>query len=439
MKQLMLDELIKPSNLGVAASERTRLEYKYAGLLKDAPYLAPLVTYVPNKRLPLLRLYRFKEAFSASLVEYLLKKFEATKDDYLLDPFAGMGTSLLVSALQGIRSLGIDRLPIAAFVADTLPEFFSLEQGQLADALIRLQVEVGKCTPAPIALDVPLMKIAFEEETLTRLRQWKSAIDSLEEPLRSSFLLLFFSILGECSYGSNDGQFIRIKHNKKILWPDKAITEKVYAAERDIAVAKGWFFSVPGQRPKVILGDSRQLDSLEFPEPPTLVITSPPYLNRYDYTRSYCLELCFHFVANFQELKALRHSILRSHIESRLGSGELPVHPAIAEVLDSLKAKELNNPRIPHMICAYFTDMAKVINGLGKLLAADAHVAMVVDNVRFEGEAIPVDLILSDIASKVGFEIEEILICRYKGNSSQQMRRYGRFPVRESIVVWRKR
>jgi len=63
---------------------------------------------------------------------------------------------------------------------------------------------------------------------------------------------------------------------------------------------------------------------------------------------------------------------------------------------------------------------------------------MVVDNVRFEGELSPVDLVLSEMAEEAGFQVEQITVARYKGNSSQQMGKYGRVPVRESIVLWRK-
>ncbi len=82
------------------------------------------------------------------------------------------------------------------------------------------------------------------------------------------------------------------------------------------------------------------------------------------------------------------------------------------------------------MIITYFIDMQKVITEWFKVLAPGAKVVMVVDNVRFEGELIPVDLVLSEMAEEAGFEV------KYKGNSSQQMKKYGRVPVRESIVIW---
>ncbi len=60
-------------------------------------------------------------------------------------------------------------------------------------------------------------------------------------------------------------------------------------------------------------------------------------------------------------------------------------------------------------------------------------------NVRFEGEIIPVDLILSDITEQYGFRIDKVSVARYNGNSSQQMGKYGRLPVRESVLYWTKR
>ena len=197
------------------------------------------------------------------------------------------------------------------------------------------------------------------------------------------------------------------------------------------------------QLPQIKLADARDLSNIKFPQKPTAIITSPPYPNRYDYTRIYSLELCFNFVKNFEELKELRFSVLPSHIESKVQDNDTPNHPVIAEVVDILRqqGKSLNNPRIPDMLVGYFVDMSQVIQEWSRVLAPGAKVAMVVDNVRFSGELIPVDLILSEMAEKVGFKVEGIIVARYKGNSSQQIGKYGRIPVRESresIVVWQK-
>jgi site-specific DNA-methyltransferase (cytosine-N4-specific) len=424
-----------------AVSERLSIEDKYHAVMSERPRLGRLVSYVGNKTVPILRLYRFKEAFSLGLVNHFLDEFEATPRDFVFDPFAGMGTTLFGAMLRGLPSLGIDRLPVAAFISRTLPKLLLLEPGSIASTFRQLEKTVDEFRLAAIADDVSIMKSAFEETYLIRLRQWKAAIDSLSKPYQDIFTLLFLSILESTSYASNDGQFLRLKSHKKLMAPDEALLRKVLQAEADlIAVQHMWFDRAPyiENLPISCQADARDLSNVEFPERPTIVVTSPPYPNRYDYSRSYCLELCFSFVKSFEELKAVRFGILRSHIEAKAEEGDKPCHPVVAEVMKNLEGRKLNNPRIPIMLTAYFVDMEKCIREWSRVLAPGAKVAMVVDNVRFEGQLVPVDLVLSDIAERYGFQVNGIVVARYKGNSSQQMGRYGRIPVRESVVLWSK-
>ena len=76
---------------------------------------------------------------------------------------------------------------------------------------------------------------------------------------------------------------------------------------------------------------------------------------------------------------------------------------------------------------------------LYRVLKQDGIIYMVNDNVRYAGEAIPVDLILSDFAESAGFNIHQIWILgNGKGNSSQQMGNHGREELRKCLYVWRK-
>ena len=428
-----------PVALASRVSERERIEASFHPIIREDLDIGRLVSYAGNKTVPFLRLYRYKEAFSIEFVNRVLDYFGASRNDIVFDPFSGLGTTLFASMLRGIPSVGVDRLPVAAFAADTLPKFFTIKPGSLLHGFNDLARELDRHAPAEVALDVPLMRAAFDDATLHRLRQWKSAIATVEPPLREVLRLLLLAILEETSYTSNDGQFLRMKRDKKPLWPDDALLRRVEKAEEDLTMAPfRWpeHTSSTQALPRVAPGDTRCLDGLEFSDAPTILITSPPYVNRYDYTRSYCLELCFDFVRNFEELRALRHSILRSHIESKTDPEDQPPHPVISEVVENLKLKSLNNPRIPYMITAYFVDMEKAIREWSRVLRSKSLVAMVVDNVRFEGEMIPVDLVLSEMAERHGFTVEEVIVARYKGNSSQQMGKYGRVRVRESVVIW---
>lgn len=425
---------------GTTTTSREALERKYAPLLRERFELAESVSYTGNKRMPLFRLYRYKEAFASSFVQEMIRSLSLSEADFILDPFCGMGTTVFTAGLHGIPSWGVDKLPVAVFAASALPLFLQIEPGQLRDTFERLGATVERQPPAPVADDVAIMKVAFEHDILLLLRKWKSAIETLDSPLREVMTLLLLAILEACSYTSKDGQFLRLRREKLVAHPTEALRQKVQQAERDIVLVRKLGWHRYWRQPIIMHGDARQLPPIPQNRPPTALITSPPYVNRYDYTRSYSLELCFAFVRNFEELKALRFSILRSHIEAKVRPDERPSHPAVLEVLHSLQQRQnrLNNPRIPAMIAGYFVDMEMVIREWARILAPGAQVAMVVDNVRFDGEVIPVDLILSEMAEREGFAVEAIWIARYKGNSSQQMGRYGRLPVRESVLLWRK-
>lgn len=214
--------------------ERQRLEEKFAPLMREELRLANQVSYMGNKDVPILRLYRYKEAFALSFVEDFIERFKLTGKDYIFDPFCGMGTTLLAAMRRGIPSIGVDKLPIATFIARTLPIFFSLKRGEILSTFERLRAQVARAEPADIALGVKIMNLAFPKDTLLTLRRWKTVIDALEPPLRDIFLLLFFSILEPCSYTAKDGQFLRLKPKKKLAEPEEALYRKVLDAERDI-------------------------------------------------------------------------------------------------------------------------------------------------------------------------------------------------------------
>jgi site-specific DNA-methyltransferase (cytosine-N4-specific) len=91
------------------------------------------------------------------------------------------------------------------------------------------------------------------------------------------------------------------------------------------------------------------------------------------------------------------------------------------------------------MVEGYFTELAFVIFELSRVCRAGAHVAIVNDNVRYGGEIIPVDLLMTDLAADFGFFSETVYVLpQRKGNSSQQMGKYGREANRKSITIWLK-
>jgi len=184
------------------------------------------------------------------------------------------------------------------------------------------------------------------------------------------------------------------------------------------------------------------------------IMTSPPYCNRYDYTRTYALELALLGTCD-KDLLELRQQMLSCTVENR-AKDLLDMNPqwekavsivdhqellqSILRYLDDQKSLGmLNNSGIPRMVRGYFYEMACVVAECSRVAKPNALLFMVNDNVRYAGASISVDMILSNIAERLGFHIENILVLPGdKGNSSQQMGEHGREPLRKCVYVWRK-
>jgi hypothetical protein len=418
--------------------ERVQLENKYSSLLEHRLDWRRLVTYVPNKNLPLYNWFKYKEGFSRELVVQLFREFGLQPGDTVLDPFAGSGTTLLAAKEFGIHALGIDMLPTSVFVAKT-----KLTDWDNIDALLQAALNLTSTPfhePKSTLPDVRIINLAFTKETQRELLFFRDEIDTYEPPVREFLMLGLLTILESVSSASKDGQFLRLV--EKDLPPVRdslraALTQMIHDLS-EIRMFGLW----PRKNARTLMaqGDARELClPKKYLGNVSAVITSPPYLNRYDYSRIYALELCLFCVKSHQDMVNVRHSLLRSHVESKEHKGKQILLPALDEVLQEVRSRPLNNERLPIMIQAYFEDMNLVIRNIASYLKSGGRAALVVANAQFNGESVPTDLMLCELADQQGMSTETIIVTRYKGNSSQQMAVYGRRPVRETILFWRKR
>jgi DNA methylase len=415
--------------------ERAKLENKYQEVIEQRLDWRQLVTYVPNKKLPLYNWFKYKEGFSRELTVRLFKEFAVQKDEIVFDPFVGCGTTLLAGREFGIQGVGIDILPTSVFVAKA-----KLKNWPDIEALLKV---VQKLMATPFREpktkfpDVRIINLAFTKQVQRELLFFKEEIETYPEPVRDFLLLGLLSILENVSSTSKDGQFLRLVEKNIPLVRD-ALREVLTKMIHDLSEIRT--FGPTGKAKTFVKkGDAREMCLPEhYIGNISAIITSPPYLNRYDYSRTYALELCLLTVKSHKDMVSVRHSLLRSHVESREHEGKEVHLPVLDEVLRQVRSKPLNNERLPVMIQGYFEDMNLVIRNMSAYLKTGGRVALIVANAQFNGESVPTDLMLCELAQRHGLTTESIWITRYKGNSSQQMAIYGRRPVRETIVFWRK-
>jgi len=450
------------------------LEARYRPLMSvDTSLTRQLVSFQANKGRGRYRWFKYKEGFSADLVEHFLGRCNVLSGK-ILDPFAGSGTALFAASGLNLAAEGIELLPIGVRLIEARRLLEQEASDEDISALKRF------CTTQPWRLAIsaktlPEFKItsgAYPVETKHSIEQCLFWIEKLPPLQAQVTLFALLAVLESVSYTRKDGQYLRWDYrsgrkqgyssfDKGAIAPFKeAFSAKLLDIINDVSAVehKTDFFKssdMPERHNITIHSGSclEVLPSLQTGEYDS-IITSPPYCNRYDYTRTYALELALLGVDEVGLLR-LRQEMLSCTVENR-AKDLLKINPswalalevaegnktlsAILHYLEGLKTSgELNNSGIPRMIRGYFYEMACVIQECARVLKPGAPLVMVNDNVRYAGAAIPVDLILSDMARQLGFAIETILILpNGKGNSSQQMGEHGRQVLRKCVYIWRR-
>jgi DNA modification methylase len=457
---------------------RQELEEKYeAKISVNTKLNRQMVSFQANKGVPLFRWFKYKEGFSAPLVNYLIDQSPDYRKGILLDPFAGSGAALFCAREKGLTAIGIELLPVGIFAIKNRLNVANVNISdftEISKKIKHIDFLGYEKTGSHKFNHLNITQGAFPEETEKCINGFLEYCYKELKDIATKELLIFslFSILESISYTRKDGQYLRWdarspKNNGKnkfdkgkIFTFKEALGKKLDELAFDILI-----MSKEAEKKKdIVLYESSVLYKLpEFEKNSVdIVVTSPPYCNRYDYTRTYALELAFLGI-NDEKLKKLRQSLLTSTVENREKFEQLKKfylkidrekdfdeiyntfisQKALQEIISVLEEyklqKKLNNTNIVRMVKNYFLEMCFVTFELYRVLKQDGIIYMVNDNVRYAGEAIPVDLILSDFAESAGFNIDRIWILgNGKGNSSQQMGNHGREELRKCLYVWRK-
>lgn len=472
------------------SSARRCLEDNYYPLLHVSPTVnRRSASFQFNKRARVHNWLKYKEGFSADLVDRLLDDFGIEAGDTVLDPFVGSGTTCLVAKMRGINSVGIDPLPISKIAISAKQPILDYSLSELRDmheALATLKVPSGYRGRVH---SIPITEGAYSDQTdraLAYVLEWL-VTSRFSVEANNLLLLCMINSLERLGYTRKDGQYLRWDYRSdKVVeasrrriengrapavtildkgdLPDAIATiiSEFDAMLSDIEYVQGHSPNSPSANIEFVEGSAlTQLPKLKS-DSIDGVITSPPYCNRYDYTRTYALELAFLGLDN-DAVKGLRQMLLSATVENKSKLGDIEAYyssigrlndydhvveaitgcSAFRETVDALNLRakngEINNVGVLRMVEGYITELTFIYAELFRVCKPGASVAFVNDNVRYGGEVVPIDYISTALAEALGFiPIKIISLKQQKGNSSQQMKRYGRMPLRKSITIWQR-
>lgn len=411
--------------------------------------------------------YRFVLSFPPHLVRDYLARFLApfplSDSSLVLDPFCGTGTTIVECKKFGVCSLGIEANPMAHFATRVKVDWSPDPSALLEHSTVVAQAAQSELAAQGIQDDpLPLFTVRSQSSPsnlriLTAEQQKLLITNSISpRPLHKALALLdhlnrlrddrfyhhqLLALAKSIVFSSSNLSFgpeVGVGQIKS----DTAVIEPWLAGIRSMAKDLTTLADKPRVAELVCKADARDLGGLLTPSSIDAVITSPPYPNEKDYSRTTRLEsVLLGFISNRAELQALKKTLVRSNTRSvyknDLDDTWISAFPAVQELARVIENRRIELgktsgfERMYHRVAKlYFGGMARHLANLRPLLKPGSHLAYVVgDQASYLRVMIRTGQLLADIAASLGYQVLGIDLFRTRLATATKEQ------LREEVVV----
>jgi len=374
-------------------------------------------TFVGNMKRPVHRWFRYAAGFSSEWVKQVIKGYNKDYQATVFDPFVGSGTTVLAAQECGVNAIGIESHPFIIRVAkakllwkENIKHF-----SDFSEEIIRL----AKRQKGETQGYSRLIYDCYPEDVLRDLDSLRNAWLEINDESPSSFLcwLALTKILRECSpVGTSQMELIQPRKKKQnASKPFPAFIEQVSTMLKDMAFFQRKYATQPAE----VHSDDARMCNLIPDDSISLVITSPPYINNYDYADACRLEMTFwgeiDSWGDLQE-KVRRHlirscaqhmSYQKQQLDQLLDAKRLsPIIDDLSRVCTYLSAERLKHGGKKNyhlMTAAYFLDMVEVWSALRRVCRQPSRICFVVGDSAPYGIYVPVHEWLGRLSLAAGF------------------------------------
>jgi hypothetical protein len=381
--------------------------------------------------------YRFVLSYPPHLIRKYIDQFGLSSAATVLDPFCGTGTTLVECKKLGIASIGIERNPMAWFASRVKinwkidPEaLMSHAMEVAADTVGRLESEgLSEASSLPLcAQDRPVdLHRLLLRDSISPLPLHKTLvlIESLERHHNAQVsnhetLALAKALVSDIS-NLHFGPEVGIGPLKTDAPVVSSWLNYIGRMAADLRLLK----NLPDVHSTVYLSDAREITATVGVRVVDAVITSPPYPNEKDYTRTTRLEsVILGFLRNKRELRALKQQLVRSNTRSVYKHDDddhaVAQHAEIHQLVEEIERRRIQLGKTSgferlyaRVTKLYFGGMARHLSDLRKVLKPGARLAYVVgDQASYFRVMIRTGRLLADLAKSLGYTVESIDLFR---------------------------
>lgn len=356
--------------------------------------------------------------FPPHAIRSLIQKYTSISDN-ILDPFCGSGTTLVECRLLCRNGIGIELNPVGKLISETKSAYYTKEDINLAINVISQLKEhcltsnqwIKSFSSADILPNHPNKDYWFKPHVLKELYGIKSTIDQYPDNVKVQNLLMtgFSRIIVPVS---NQETETRYKAVDKHLPLGYTLRLYINVIDSYIKVLKKYNLHNSACKVKieVIGGDARdqiqRLDRHKF----DFVITSPPYINSYDY-------YLYH-----------KHRIFW-----------LGEDPKIVRRLEMGGHHTVDRQTYETATNEYRESMVRIFQGISKVLKPERHVALLIGDGIVKGKKVKADELIKEVAKLTSFEQTSIISTPLREVSRRFIKRANNEKFHHVIILRKSR
>lgn len=349
--------------------------------------------------------FKYPCRFIPEIPRWAIKKYIKVNDGIVFDPFAGSGTTLLEGILLGYDSYGTEIDYIAKLIIKVKTTSLSSEQikntyeiyNQIINKIRNEKVDV-------FIPDINNLKHWFNEENTIYLGKIRYLIDKIEDiVIKDFFKLCLVTIIKKVSNADDISPKPYVSTRIKKI-PPNALEEfsQTFIKYYDVIIQ----FSKLNitKQAQLTLGNAL---NLKFDNKVDLAITSPPYINAFDYARTLRLENLW--------LGTMTESQIREKKKYYVGTEQFQItyeENNIKILNDSELLLSYYNLILPIdkkralVVKKFFEDMKNNLSEIYNILKNDSYYVIVIGNSTIRNVEIESWKVIEQIASIIGFKTE---------------------------------
>lgn len=383
------------------------------------------VTFQGKLSLPIHRWYRLTPSFSPKLADDIANHFGLGPDDFVLDPFSGVGTVPVCMKYRGIAACSIELNPYLHFVStvktrtyrdidaiescfqDFLKRFRAVAHKLPDDAAEYLRIEAAHIPP------IQYPERWWSPGNLMQLTCLRKALADFDaEPIHLDLIRMGASaVLVPVSNAKHNHVSLTFAQNPL---PTVDVVEVLAEKLGDIVDDLRAVSTLPCADATVYYGNSKEASNvLPSDRKVSAVITSPPYPNRFSYARETRPHLFFN---DLVESAAVVGQLETDAIGGTWGKATSVLSQGIEpanEVVASLLAPYVpdihgKGALMAHYVTKYFNNIYEHAGEIAKVCRERARLAYVIGNSKFYDHPLPSDEILAAIFAHFGFSLDRI-------------------------------